>query len=189
MEFLDYNEIITHLKPQGVVERAEGEGEDQIYRLTLDDSDQKPSTVVIGGVQDSGSESIAKDRSALGDAAEAVVSGMHIDEIAIFPTRRWREILDLVAFDLAEDEAWLEVDAEAAMHQNGRDPLILVPRDRHLLTTLINALMNHADAPQHEITVVAMDAPVVIHAGHTGILTVWCANEAMADKIAHVARA
>ncbi len=189
MEFLEYKETLAHLKSHGVVERAEGSGEDQLIRFDLDDSEQPPASVRIGIVDASESEVIQRDRSSLGDAAEAIVAGMHIDEIAIFPTKRWREILDLVAFDLAEDEAWLEVDAEAAMHQNGRDPLVLVPRDRHLLTTLINALMNHAESPLHEITVVAMDAPVIIQVGHTGVLNVSCANEAMLDKIARVARA
>ena len=188
MEFLDYNETLAHLKPHAVVPRAEGKEDARLVRFFLEDEQRAPIKVTVGSTKDDDQYSVARDRADLGDIAEAIVAGLHIDEIAIFPTSRWREILDLVAFDLAEDETWLEVDAEAAMHQNGRDPLVLIPRDRHLLVTLINALMNHAEASTHDLSVVAMDAPVIIQVGHAGILTVWCANEAMADKIARLAR-
>lgn len=189
MEFLDYNETLAHLRPHAVVPRAEDEADPQLVRFFLEAEQRAPIKLTVGATKDDDQYSIARDRTDLGEVAEAIVAGLHIDEIAIFPTSRWREILDLVAFDLAEDEAWLEVDAEAAMHQNGRDPLVLIPRDRHLLVTLINALMNQAETATHDLSVVAMDAPVIIQVGHTGILTVWCANEAMADKIARLARA
>ncbi|MEO1131011.1 MAG: hypothetical protein AAFX05_15065, partial [Planctomycetota bacterium] len=111
---------------------------------------------------------------------------LHFSEVGLIPAATWRSILDVAAFDLASDEMWLDIDAEAAMHQTGRDPLLLIPSDRPLIKTIIDALMAHGDAPQHGLHIIALEAPFVMSVSHEGRLNVWCANDAVADLIVSV---
>lgn len=119
----------------------------------------------------------------LAATTEALVARAHLGEIALIPASRWRGFLDLAAFELAEDQAWLEVDAEASLHQNGRDPLVLLASSRHVVSTVAGALFKVASGPEHDLTIVGMDAPIIIELRHEPRLRLICSSEGVADNI------
>lgn len=184
MEFLDYANAFPMLSRQGIAEHKEGD----LLRLVAEDDEGVTRRVVIGQATDSerSDDSIAvveAPREELGEIAERIVHRLHIAETALIPASRWQDVLDVAAFDLASDEAWLEVDAEAAMHQTRRDPLILFPNERHMVKTIVSAIMTHGDSPKHEVLFAALEGVFVVHVRVDGSLSVLCANAVMADAV------
>jgi hypothetical protein len=183
VEFLEYESVAAVFRAQGVVEHAT----DDRIAYSIEDEHDAIRRVVIGApVDDAAARVVEMPRDKLGHAADAIANRLHFSEVGLIPAATWRSILDVAAFDLASDEMWLDIDAEAAMHQTGRDPLLLIPSDRPLIKTIIDALMAHGDAPPHDLHIIALEAPFVMSVSHEGRLNVWCANDAVADLIISV---
>lgn len=190
VEFLDYKKAAKELAELGVAERPDGD----LMRFTLDaevDSVHEPVELVIGPEAPDGDPArhVKASREALGEIVAAFVHSTRTPETLLIPAAHWRTIIDLVAYELASDEAWLEVDAEASLHQNGRDPLSLLPPDLHLLETLARALSSAITAageaePAEDVYVITMGVPVIFCLSHTGVLRVQCPSAALADQLA-----
>lgn len=188
MEFLDYKKAAKELSELGVIERPDGD----LMRLALDDdveSISEPALLTVGPTRPEDSpRHIECERAKLGEIIAAFAHSTRTPETLVIPASTWRTIIDLVAYELASDEAWLEVDAEASLHQNGRDPLSLLPPDLHLLETLAGAMAKTIEAageakPTEDIYIVTMGVPVIFCLSHTGVLRIQCPAPAIADQI------
>jgi len=177
------------LSQQGIVEHPDGD----LLRYSVNDKKGVTRRMVIGPPDETEAADekiitieVARDR--IPDIAEDIVHRLHFQEAALIPVSRWQDVLDVAAFDLATDDAWLDIDAEAAMHQKGRDPLLLLPDDRHLIKTIVNAIMVNGESAKHDLTLTSLDNPFLMCVRHEGALSVWCANDAIADMIRTVAK-
>lgn len=177
------------LSKQGIVEHQEGD----FLRFSVNDAKGVTRRVIIGTPNESQDGDDSAQRIEVGpdripEIAESIVHRLHFQEAALIPVSRWQDVLDVAAFDLATDEAWLDIDAEAAMHQKGRDPLLLLPDDRHLIKTIINAIMTNGESAKHDLTLTSLDTPFLMRVHHEGALSIWCANDAVADMVRGVAQ-
>ncbi|MFG0274446.1 MAG: hypothetical protein ACF8QF_05265 [Phycisphaerales bacterium] len=187
MEFFDYKRACKELKAIGIVPDADGEA----VRFTLQKVPQvvpDVHAIVFGDASlaedapdGAASASVEKDR--IPQLAEDLVHTLHLDEVLLVPVRKWGAVVNLVAFDLAEDESWLSIDAEAAVHQNSHDPLQLGPPDLSLVTAMCTALMTHGESDEADLTIVATGAPLTLEFRHAGALIVRCGHAGMRDTL------
>lgn len=189
MEFLAYPELVESLNSYGVVESPAGE----VMRFDVKadgDKGLEPSRVLIrasgvelphGLPETLGEKEIDADR--FGGMVEELCHITHVGDLAIVPAKTWGSILDVAAFDLASDEAWLEVDAEASLHQNRRDPLALTPESRHIVTAISKALREHGEGEAQDVSILPIEATVVFDVRCAGLILVTCGNRATAENI------
>ncbi len=187
MEYLPYTEARERF-PQVLLQEHE-EGERVTFSLEMPEG--SPSRVVFGGPapRDKGAEhlrTVARDKAALPACVDGVLHRMRLSEVGVIPVANWRAVLDLAAFDLATVEEWNEFEAEASMHMNGRDVLLFRPSEYDVLAKIISAVMEHGETDDHDLTLVSIDTPFLMDVRHSGGLTVWCANETVADEVAKV---
>ncbi len=176
------------LKQQGIVEHQEGD----FLRLSVEDAKGVTRRLVIGAADegeasDDEVRTIEAPKDKLPEIAEGIVHRLHFQEAALIPSSKWQDVLDVAAFELATDEAWLDIDAEAAMHQKTRDPLLLLPGERHLIRTIVNAIMEHGDSEKQDLMLTSLDTLFLMRVRHSGALSIWCANDAVADMVRGVA--
>jgi hypothetical protein len=189
VEFLEYANAAPMLKSQGIVEQIEGD----VLRLSVEDEKGVTRRLVIGApdedeASDEAVRKIEAPKDDLAEIAESIVHRLHFAEAALIPVTRWQDVLDVAAFDLATDEAWLDIDAEATLHQKGRDPLMLLPNDRHLIKSIVSAILTNGDSEKHDLVVTALDTVFLMRVRHSGALAVWCANDAVADMVRGVVK-
>lgn len=191
MEFLPYAEAIRALAHHGIVARPEGD----FIRFSL----QPPAPsrtahngevhhIAIAAAGRAGAPpaadrvvTVSADR--LSKAPEVILHRAHATEFQLIPAGLWRGLLDLLAFDLAGNEDWLDVDADASLHQNGRDPLGLLSRQRHLVGVIAAVIFKSAGGPEHDLTIVALDAPLVIELRHDGVIVMSCVGKVLAESL------
>lgn len=183
MEFLPYAQIRRTLGEQGIVEQIE----DQRLRLVIRDPVEKwasKTARVVFGSADSrnGARRIPMAPGRTGEIAERLLQKAHVDDFVIIPAGRWRPILDIIAFDLASNEVWLEVDADASLHQNTREPLGLLARQRAVLREILESLHTRDAGDECDLEIAALGSPFVLEASPRGTLTLQC-PEAIADTL------
>ncbi len=208
MEFLDLTSTLQELKALGVTQRADG----RLVRLELHpkDEDEHPvqrlligapatpgtpgtpatpgSPATPGTPGSNGLRIISAPRDSLPDFIDNILHRCHLAEVVLIPVGTWGAIVNLAAFDLAADDAWLEVDAEASLHQNTRNPLSVGSRDLHLAPVLTRSLLANADSDEHDLTIAATGMPLLLEfSGKHGRLLIWSNNPLLTDKIARCA--
>jgi len=192
VEFLDFNEAVKELKAMGVVDTASGDH----VRFGLEISPphvQEVHEVVLvsdGAEVETGENArrIDVSREALPELTERLIHGNHMTEVVLVPVSSWKAIIDLVAFDLATDETWLEIDAEASLHQNTHDPLFMGGRELHLVKIILTSLLASGESPESDLLILAVGSPMVFQFQCNGVLKVVCPNAAIADEMASSVR-
>lgn len=195
MEFLPSKPTLTLLARHGVCAEQEGD----TVRFALDPAATEPPAdeevvcLHIGpegalGAESRGVHRIPLPAERVGEAVEEIIHKLHATEWVIIPAGRWRGVLDLVAYTLAEDEDWQPVDAEAALHQNTHNPLGFALGERHIVGALIGALFQSELGPEQDLTIACIDAPLLIELRHDRTLRVWCLGEDLAETLAGVVR-
>jgi hypothetical protein len=185
VEFLPYAQVRRTLADHGIVEQVEGDR----LRLALRDSATKGAAraacVVFGeGGLRNGARRIPMPADRAGETAERLLHKAHINDFVMIPAERWRPILDVIAFDLANNPDWHEVDADASLHQNTREPLGMMARQRALVREMLDSLHRNAPAGACDVTIAALDSPFVLEACPRGTLTLQC-PEAIAETLVH----
>lgn len=194
MEFLSAKELFPDLRAAGVVEVA-SEG---LVRFDLEPS-SKPIREVHRGVV--GSERALTraglDGTRVADASErlpALVEDLlhkhRVAEVYIVPVGLWRNVCDTLSFELSSDESWLEIDADAALHLNTRDPLALSTRDFHVLPTMLGALCRAASddsSGAHDMTIIAPGVGMVLEFSPSGLLRMAAVNAVFCEELAEMA--
>lgn len=113
-----------------------------------------------------------------------VLHALHAQEVILIPVGTWRATLDSVAFALAEDEAWQEIDAEASLHQHKRSPLAFPPAQRATLIRLIGSVLETGSDAVADLTLLAPDIGVAIEVRAAGSLLITLTNRAAAEALA-----
>lgn len=187
MEFVDENEVAGLIEDHRLTRVAEGD--DRIY-LQMGDGDDMvhvhlacPESEAIP-VNGASAVEVKKDR--LPGLVEHIIHVLHLDQIVLIPVGKWRQVFDAVAFSLASNEDWQEMDATATVELNTRDPLLCEPGDFHTLIALITALLNDADRPDQGLMMVPTAAPVLIEIVPDGAIRICLANQALADELTDV---
>jgi len=178
VEFFRYEIFVEAIAEHGTVARNDS---DDLVRF--ENEGDETWSIEFGGSAGERSLAYGVTPEDLPQRIEDVLHASGVAEAAIIPAGQWRSVLDLAAFELASDELWQDIDAEAALHMNGRDPLALLPDQYHIVRTMARAIVEHGDSPAESITVLASDAPIVIEVRPDGTATVRCSHEAVAREL------
>ncbi|MBL9121128.1 MAG: hypothetical protein JNL80_14555 [Phycisphaerae bacterium] len=164
MEFVGFGEVWSELKARGVVERHRDE---QALELGIDPSRQ-PVCVLLGPegkpIRKAAASTIdiRCDLDHVPAALETVLHKLHLAPLYLIPVGRWREIFDVVSFGLAVHDAWQEIDSQASLQQNGRDPLVCGPRDLHMLREFLRVLIVEGEADERQGITIAATGQLIV---------------------------
>jgi len=190
VEFIDYKEFLESLKPLGLTVTSAGDA----ARFTLSDKNApglEPRAIVFGeadpAIDPSHARVVAKSKDELPSLLDSVIHKEHLTDVALCPAVEWGPIVDLVAFDLATDEHWNDIDAEAALHLRTRNPLILDSPDLRLVEKIATSVLAGGEPESHDFSVIALASSILMTLEQRGRLIVWCGNPAMADVVARLA--
>jgi hypothetical protein len=174
LEFLPYAQIRRTLIQHGVAEQIEGDRLRMALRGEEGDTGVRPAAVVFGSVNGGNGRCVEMKSERIGECAERLLHRAHVNDFVMVPVVKWRPILDLIAFDLAANEDWLEVDADASLHQHTREPLVMMAKNRGLVRAVLDSLQKNAEGPGCEVTIAALDLPFVLEWSAGGSLALHC---------------
>ena len=161
MDFLPEQEISELLKELGVATRPEGE---HCVFMAMDDdhADIKHCLCNDDRPCEGGSSTLCMemDANAMVQSLLGAIHKIHEGQTLMIPVCKWRSAFDVVAFSMAEDEAWQEFDASATIKLNTRDPLLFESGDEQLLASLVTSLMNDGEAQNQGVYLIPVGAPV-----------------------------
>lgn len=187
MEFVSHDEVADLLDDYGIEEIEEGtdrvllrmvDGEGVVHLHLADKQCKcKPFT---------GAQVIAVEKDRLPQTLEHVLRALHLHQLLLLPVGKWRKIFDAVAFSLASNADWQEMDATATVELNTRDPLLCEPGDFNLLIELVSALIRDAESPDQGLIFVATTSPVLVEVVPDGAVRICVGSQALADEVADV---
>ena len=181
MDFLDFNEAWSSLTPLKVI-RLET-STDEAFRPGIEDSDELVIFDIMGTTPDADAIplEIPADRAA--DALEAMVHKLHLAPLILFPIGRWRNVIDAISFELADNEAWQELDSSSIVALNTHDPLMCEPQDLHLVHDILACIMKVGENPLQGVTLAALGKPLLICAEPPGNLRIELGRESLAAEV------
>lgn len=184
MEFVEENEIADLIRDHKLTRVAVGE--EEVY-LRMDDAEalvyMHLACPESAAQPHNGASVVQVDKSRLPGLVEHIIHLLHIDQVVLIPVGKWRKVFDAVAFSLASNEDWQEMDATATVELNTRDPLLCEPGDFHTLIALIEALLSDAERPDQGLMMVPTAAPVLMEIVPDGAVRITLANQALADEL------
>jgi len=184
VEFVHENEVADLLDEHGL--KRVPVGEDRIY-LQMDPSDELVhlhlKTNESQAEPRSGAATHEVERERLPKLVEHIIHLLHMEQVLLLPVGKWRKVFDAVAFSLADNEDWQEIDAAATVELNTRDPILCEPADFHTLITLIGALLNDAESADQGLMLVPTAAPVLIEIIPDGAVRIDLGNAVLADEL------
>ncbi|TVQ54872.1 MAG: hypothetical protein EA377_04460 [Phycisphaerales bacterium] len=184
MEFVSESEVNEVLSSQGI--EHDPRGDEKIF-LKMNAGDEHVrlhlSTAESPVEPADGATVISVEMERLPQVIEHIIHLLHMDQILLVPVGKWRKVFDAVAFSLAENEDWQEIDAAATVELNTRDPLLCEPQDFHTLIALIGALMNDADSEGQGMLMISPAAPILIEVNPAGAIRIDLGNQVLADEL------
>ncbi len=185
MEFVSYDEAIGLLKELGIREVKEGndrislrfDGHGTVIRLHL----ACPESTCVPY---EGANVVHVDKDRLPGAVEHLLHKLHLSQVLLIPVGKWRKVLDAVAFSLADNEHWQEVDAAATLSLNTRDPLLCEAADFHTINALIRALLHDAETADQGLLITTTSAPVMVELVPDGAVRISVGDAVLADEVA-----
>lgn len=194
MEFLSAKELFPEFRAAGVVEVPS----DGLLRFDMRPSDKPAREVHHAAVGSKaalarlGVEGVTVDRASerLPGLVEDILHKHRVAEVFIVPVGQWRDVCDTLSMELASDESWLEIDADAALHLNTRDPLALSTRDFHILPLMLGALCRAAgddSSGRHDMTILAPGVGIVLEFSPAGTLRMAAANAVFCEELVEMA--
>lgn len=186
MEFVNTSEVAGLLTDQGFAETTVGESthlfipqQDGVVYLDLCSEATKTEPREAARVIHTTAESLP-------DLVNQVIHQLNLNDLLLIPVGKWCDVFDAVAFSMAANEKWQEVDAAATVKLKTRDPLLCGPADFHVVIDLIRALINDAEGPEQGLILTATGVPVIVEVIPDGTLWLSIGNEAVADEILDV---
>lgn len=187
MEFVGFGDVRNELRSRGVVESQRSDGS---IRLSIDAA-KHPTSVLLASPPAAASTAgchrvghcveCPAERAAA--ALETVLHKLHLAPLYIIPVGTWRPIFDVVSFDLASNEAWQEIDSQASIQQNTRDPLVCGPRDLHTLRELVRVLLANGEPDcLQALSVVATGHSIVAQIEAKRPIQIELANAQVAEQ-------
>lgn len=185
VEFVKTQNMLEILQDYGVKEQPPTE--DELIYLSMADNVEAVHLHIASDTSQTPPRDDARvvqlPRSEMPQAIEEFIGRLHLDQVLLIPVHKWRNVFDSVAFSMADDEAWANVDAAATVALNRRDPLLFEPADHQTLRRLLRALMNDAEEPSQGVMLTTTTAPVLIDIIPDGTLRVSVGNPALADEV------
>ena len=181
MEFLAYANALPEIERLGITaDQHEG-----TVRFTI--VEEGVCTLNIGAIPPASQQTdlqLDATPEQLPRMCDEVFHALSINEVALVPQTSWKRVLELTAFDLVSVERWLDIDAEASLHLNSRDPLF-VSRDEHeTLETMVRSLLTNAETASQSITVLASGrTPLIVDVLPPDRLHVQCVGDGVAERI------
>ncbi len=185
VEFVSASEVLPVLKQQGIREcirtpdcvhlELEGDADTVHMHLACKESSSQPRD---------GATVVSIERSRIPEVVSHLIHRLHLPQVLLIPVGKWRKVFDAVAFSLAENEDWQEVDAMASVELNTRDPLLCEPGDYHTLEALVGALMNDASEPDQGLAMTCTTTPMLIEILPDGAVRISMGNPVLADEVA-----
>ncbi|MFG0257947.1 MAG: hypothetical protein ACF8GE_08615 [Phycisphaerales bacterium JB043] len=123
------------------------------------------------------------ERERLPEFCEDMLHSLKLDEAMLIPHHTWGTIVNIAAFDLVDNDAWLQIDAEASLHQNKRDPLEIGPPDFSFIPCLYASLLEHGEDEAADVSLLTLGAPIIVDLRHTGSIVISCASAGLLDTL------
>jgi hypothetical protein len=187
VEFVSYDEAMDVLREYGVREVRHGE---ERIGLELEGNGDVVHLHLTSGTSAAlprvGATVLKVEKDRFPGVIEHIMHKLHLRQVLLIPVSRWRKVFDAVAFSMASNEDWQEIDATATVEQNTRDPLLCEPGDFQTLKALINALLNDAEAPDQGLMVTTTGAPLMVELVPDGAVRISVGNPVLADELAQV---
>jgi len=185
LEFVAASEVLPVLKQQGIREALKTEdrihlelvGDDETVHLHLACKESKTPPI-------KGSTIVHVERERLPEVVGHLIHRLHLPQVLLIPVGKWRKVFDAVAFSLAGNEDWQEVDTMATVELNTRDPLLCGPADFHTIEALVRALMNDASEPDQGIAMTCTTTPLLVEILPDGAVRISIGNPVLADEVA-----
>jgi hypothetical protein len=185
VEFVAASEVLPVLKQQGICEASKTEdcvhlelvGDDETVHLHLA---CKESAVTPRP----GSTIVAVERDRLPEVIGHLIHRLHLPQVLLIPVGKWRKVFDAVAFSLASNEDWQEIDTMATVELNTRDPLLCGPADFHTIEALVKALMSDASGPDQGLNMTCTTTPMLVEILPDGAVRISIGNPVLADEVA-----
>lgn len=184
MEFVKDIELADLYRELGITEDAQGE--ECIY-LRMMDSDERAEYHLTSGANSvapaNGARVVTAKLDTLAGTIEHVIYRLHLAQIVLVPVGKWRNVFDAIAFSMASNEDWQEIDAAATVELNTRDPLLCDASDFPLLIELVNALLNDAESPEQGLYMLTGGVPLLIEVIPNGAVNISIGSPQVADEI------
>ena len=188
VEFVERRQMLEALRGKGVVEREAGE----LVHLAIDPSRRGGIVALVarGGAAPSDSTFVVEvPAERLAATLEAAIHKFHLFPLYLVPAARWRVIFATVAFGLASDPQWTEIDSEATVELNTRDPLLCDPGHLHVLGALVRTLIAEGgDDVNATLHLVAPGKTLVASITPGRPITIECGDAGTAAALAEAAR-
>ena len=130
-----------------------------------------------------GAKCLKIEKAGLPDVVAQLIQVLHMPQILLVPVGKWRKVFDAVAFSMASNEDWQEVDAAATVELNSRDPLVCEPGDFHVVEELIRAILNDAEGPDQGVILTTTAAPMTVEIVPDGAIRLSLGNPVLADEV------
>lgn len=186
VEFVEQSEVAALLRDIGL--SSVPEGDDKIF-LRLDSEVPGESVVRVHVVAsdvdvaaDEGASVVTVEHDQIAATVNTVVNRLHLDQALLIPIGKWRNVFDAVAFGLAENEEWQEVDAMASVELNSRDPLLCGPADFGTLQALIEAIYRDAEEEGQGFMITSTSSPVLVMIVPEGAARLTFGSQVIADE-------
>lgn len=185
MEFVSPEEVAELFEEFGIERHSDGDervhlqmsaGEGAVHmHLTTKGSKCSPRK---------GATVVHVDKDRLPQVVEHAIHLLGLHQVLLIPVGKWRKVFDAVAFSLADNEHWQEVDASATVELNTRDPLLCEPGDFHTLIALFQALLKDAESPEQGLNFIATASPVLVELVPDGAVRMSLGSQVLADEVA-----
>ena len=185
MEFVKDSEVMDLLKDHGITQcpcnddrvylrMAEGVNVVHVHLSAAEASDAPPD----------GAKVLIVEPERLPLAVDGIIQKLRLSQVLLIPVGKWRDVFDAVAFSLADNEDWQEVDTTATVELNRRDPLLCEPGDFQTVSALLRALLSDAEGPEQGLMLTTTAAPLWVEVIPDGAVRVTTGNQGLADEIA-----
>ncbi len=188
MEFVEPRQMTDALRGKGVVETASGE----LVHLSLEASRRGGTVALTASGPDgvpAGAITVEVPADRLAATLETAIHKFHLFPLYLVPAARWRAIFATVAFGLASNPQWTEIDSEATVESNTRDPLLCDPGHLHVLRELVRVLLAEGgDDVNATLHLVAPGKTLVATVTPGRPITIECGDAGTAAALAEAAR-
>ena len=191
MEFVEEQEVYEVLQKYGVRQESVDDSDELVHlRMT---GDEDVTQVLVrpddGAASTDGAREVVVARDRIPAMVNDLIHALNFNQVVLIPVGKWQQVFDCVAFSLAENEAWTEVDAAATVELKRRDPLLFESADFHTLEALLRALAQDADEPGQGVMITTPTAPIIFEIVPDLALRIEVGNPVLADELLEVLQA